>query len=85
MLQGPTVASQKTVQSLARAQSPATPGRQEAQDPALISTDTKPSTTPRVKQGPRVRLHASKPQGSPGVPPLQGWPLPRRTWSHFLW
>ena len=73
MLQGPTVASQQTVQSLARAQSPSIAGRHEARDPALISTDTKPSTTPRVKQGPTIRLQASKPQGSPGVPPLQGW------------
>ena len=73
MLQGPTVASQQTIQSLARAQSPSIAGRHEARDPALISTDTKPSTTPRVKQGPTIRLQASKPQGSPGVPPLQGW------------
>ena len=73
ILQGPTVASQQTVQSLARAQSPSIAGRHEARDPVLISTDTKPSTTPRVKQGPRIKLQASKPQGSPGVPPLQGW------------
>lgn len=64
----PTVASlRKPSRACQGPVSRATPGRQEAQDPALISTDTKPSTTPCVKQGPRVRLHASKPQGSPGV------------------